>query len=96
LKVRVKKWEPFEAEGVVPIKFRVEAEDETVNASGAVIVVHTWVNLGADAEPIITKLTRGAEITVTSFLNRVELANDQGEGLKLELALARTKVKAKP
>ena len=96
VKIRVNKWEPYEAEGVIPIKYRVEAQDETVNVSGTVISVHIWVNLGADAEPIVTKLARGSEITVTSYLNRVELTRNAGDELKLEVQMARTKIKAKP
>jgi hypothetical protein len=95
LKVRVKKWEPFEAPGVVPIKYRVEAEEESANASGVIIPVQTWVNLGADAEPIVTNLAHGEDLTVTAFLNRVEITDTPGGELKLNLELARTKVKPK-
>ena len=96
VKIKVNKWEPFQADGVIPVKYRLEAQDETVNVSGTAISVHMWVNLGADAEPIVTKLARGSEITVTSYLNRVELTGNPGEELKLEVQMARTKIKAKP
>ena len=96
LKIKVAKCEPFEAEGVIPIKYRVEAQEETANVSGTAVGVHIWVNLGADAEKIVPRLVRGAELTVTSYLNRVELTNNPGEEMKLNLVMARTKVKPTP
>jgi len=97
LKIRIKKWQPYEAQGVIPSKYRVEAEEEIANVSGALVGVRAWVNLGAAAEPIITKMVHGEELTVTSYLNRVELAANPGDAqVKLNLELSRTTIKPKP
>jgi hypothetical protein len=91
-KIKVVKWSPWDAPGVVPSKFRVDALEQTVNVNGAVIGVRMMVYLPADAEAIVTKLSRGSEATVTGHLNRVDFTNNKGEGLKLNFDMTRTKI----
>jgi hypothetical protein len=91
-KVKVVKWEPWDSPGVVPNKFRISVADQNMNVNGTLIGVRMLVYLGADAEPIVTKLNKGADVTVTSFLNRVDVTNNKAEGLKVNLDMTRTKI----
>jgi hypothetical protein len=50
------------------------------------------VYLGADQGPAVTKLNKGAEITITSFLNRADITTNKGEGTKLNFDMMRTKI----
>ena len=94
-KVKVVKWEPWDARGVVPSKFRIETQDLPMNVGGTAFSVRMLVYLGAEAEPAVTKLNKGAEITVTSYLNRVDLTSNKGEVPKLNLDMTRTKIEGK-
>jgi hypothetical protein len=94
-KVKVVKWEPWDARGVVPSKFRITTQEQPMNVNGTVFGVRMTVFLGADAEPVVTKLNKGAEVTVTSYLNQVDFTSNKGEGIKLNLDMTRTKIEAK-
>ena len=94
-KVKVQKWEPWDAPGVVPSKFRISVPEQTMNVNGTVFGVRMMIYLGADAEPVVTKLNKGTEITVTSFLNRVDFTTNKAEGTKLNFDMTRTKIEAK-
>jgi len=94
-KVKVLNWEPWDSPGVVPNKFRISVPDQTMNVNGTVFGVRILVYLGADAGPIVTKLKKGAEVTVTSYLNRVDFTTNKPEGLKFNLDMMRTQIEAK-
>jgi hypothetical protein len=91
-KIKVVKWTPWDAPGVVPSKFRVDALEQTINVNGSVIGVRMMIYLPAEAEPIVTKLSRGSEATVTGHLNRVDFTTNKGEGIKLNFDMTRTKI----
>ena len=93
-KVKVVKWEPWDSPGVVPSKFRIDAQEQMMNINGVTFGARMMVYLGADAEDVVTKLNKGAEVTVTSYLNRVDFTNNKGEGTKLNLDMTRTKIEA--
>jgi hypothetical protein len=93
-KIKVVKWMPWDAPGVVPSKFRIEALEQTVNINGTPVGVRMWIYLPADAESVVTKLSRGSEATVTGHLNRVDFTTNKGEGVKLNIDMMRTKIEA--
>jgi len=92
LKVKVVRWEPWDAAGEVPSKFRLQPVDQTVNVNGAAIVVRVWLYLPAEAGPALAKAFRGSELTITGFLNRVDFTTNKGEGPRLNIDITRTTI----
>jgi hypothetical protein len=91
-KIKVVSWVPWDAPGVVPSKFRISTLEQAINVNGSVIGVRMMVYLPAEAEPMVKKLSRGSEATVTGHLNGVNFTNNKGEGLKLNVEMRRTKI----
>lgn len=92
LKVKAVRWEPWDAPGEVPSKFRLQPLDQTINVNGTAIGVRMWIYLPAEAGPALAKVFRGSELTITGFLNRADFTTNKGEGLKLNLDITRTKI----
>jgi hypothetical protein len=91
-KVKVVKWEPWDAPGEVPSKFSIQPVDQLMNVKGVPLGVRMWIYLPAEAGPVVTKFAKSAEVTVTGNLLRADLTTNKSEGLKLNFDMTKTKI----